>query len=75
MMKPVKDRKSKLISKKKLIIAINFFEKYIDEEISNIEINRYIYPNTYSITTKDLNEYLVDISNNKITKKDNYDFC
>jgi hypothetical protein len=74
-MKSVKDRKSKLISKKKLIIAINFFEKYIDEEISNIEINRYSYPNTYSITTKDLNEYLVDISNNKIIKKDNYDFC
>lgn len=66
-------RKNKLISKKKLIVAINLFEQKIDEEIESINI---LSSNTYRINGSPYSGvlsgieggYIVDISKNSVEK-------
>ena len=60
----VKNRKTPLISKKKIKVAINLFEKYVDEPIEYIRIYG---KNTYEFKTWQ-HKYSVDISNNKVKR-------
>ena len=60
-MKILKNRKTPKQSKRKVMVMMELFEKYVDEEIKSINISY----NT--ITTPD-NEYNVDIKNNKVSK-------
>lgn len=62
--KPLENRKTPLMSKRKLRSAIKFFEKYVDEEINGIEI---ISSSYYRFKTP-FDEYSIDIKNNKINK-------
>ena len=52
------------ISKRKIVVAIELFEKNIDETISDIKIYD---KNNYVITT-DNGNYSVDISNNEVSE-------
>lgn len=72
VMEKLKERKTKLISKNKLVVAVNLFEKYIDEEIREIRVYG---GNYYNIKSNSDNEYSVDISKNSVTKSysDRYD--
>ncbi len=74
-MEKLKGRKTKLISKNKLVVAVNLFEKYIDEEIMEIRVYGIKYSNIYNIKTNSNNEYSVDISKNSVLKtySDRYD--
>lgn len=62
-MEKLKDRKSNMISKRKIVTAINLFETYIDEEIESIEIYG---GNYYRVITKNNKNYSVDIGLNKV---------
>lgn len=61
MIKPLKNRKTPLQSKNKIVTMVNLFEKYIDEKIIYIDIEH------NSIQT-DRNYYKVDIAKNSIEK-------
>ena len=60
-MKPLKERRTPLQSKRKVVSMMNLFEKYIDESIISINIS------TNEITTWN-NTYRVDIINNEVKK-------
>jgi len=57
-------RSTPLISKRKIVSAINLYEKHVDESIKSIRI--------WSSTTYQFNginnNYFVDIANNKVSK-------
>lgn len=60
-MKPLKDRKTELQSKKKVVAMMNLFEKYIDEKIISINLEQsYIEGEKY--------DYRVDISANVVQR-------
>ena len=63
-MEKLKNRKTPLSSKNKLVVAVNLYEKYVDEVIQSIKIisSTIYYFKTYSW------EYAVDISNNSVKK-------
>ena len=61
-MKPIKKRRTPLMSKRKMVTAINLYEKYVDEPIENIKI---LSSNEYEFVGRD-NNYVVDIANNNI---------
>lgn len=63
-MKNTSPRKNKLISKKKLVTAINLFEDKVDDKIESIKIYT---SNTYEVTT-DRYKYSVNISTNNVEK-------
>ncbi len=58
-------RKSKLISKKRLLASVKLFESKIDEEIKSIELNNGLY-GAFIIT--DYNKYYVNLDKNSVTK-------
>lgn len=62
-LKPLKNRKSKSQSKKKITSAINLYEKYVDEEILEIKI----YTSNYYLFKTNGKDYNVDISKNKVS--------
>ena len=60
----LKNRKCKLISKKKITNAIKLFERYVDEDIVSIRIyssSMYEFKTTYDL-------YSVNIKDNKVSK-------
>jgi len=59
-----KSRITPLISKNKIKVAVNLFEKYVDEPLESIRI----YSKTYYEFKTFRNKYSVDISNNKVSK-------
>lgn len=63
-MTKIKKRKTPLMNKKKIVTAINLFEKYVDEPIENIILISSIY---YHFECYN-NNYSVDIKNNKVNK-------
>ena len=73
-MKILKDRKTQLISKRKLTVAINLFEKYVDEPIESIIIHNYL-DSIYVFKTDNTNYiYHVNIAKNKVEKIYNKDW-
>jgi hypothetical protein len=64
ILKPMKKRKTLLISKNKIVTAINLFEKHVDDEITNIRI---FSSTNYEITGMN-SLYSVDISKNSVNK-------
>lgn len=65
-MKPLKNRKTNLISKRKLTVAINLFEKYVDEPI--VSINLYNYTDTIYEFVSVRDKYHIDIAKNSVEK-------
>lgn len=60
----MKNRKYKLISKKKLINAVNLFESKVDAEIISIKLYG---GNTYNFETWQ-GEYMINIGDNSVNK-------
>ena len=60
----MKDRKTPLMSKNKIVSAVNLYERFIDEPIENIKI----WTSTSYYITGTYNTYSVDIKNNKVEK-------
>lgn len=59
-MERLKVRKTKLISKRKIVSMINLYEKYVDERIVSIDPTGYIQ--------SERSNYYVNIATNKVDK-------
>ena len=60
----MKTRKTPLISKNKIVVAINLYEKHIDDTIEEIRI----WSSTSYQIKGNRDTYSVDIKNNKVEK-------
>lgn len=63
-MKPLKDRKTPLVSKRKLVAAVELFEKHVDEEIESIEL--YSHTSDQFMIKGKFNDYSVNVATNKV---------
>ena len=65
----LKNRKTKMISKSKIVSMVNLFEQYVDEEIE------LIHPKLSQIWTESGKKYDVNIQKNKVEEiYPDYDF-
>lgn len=60
-MEILKNRKTPLQSKRKVVVMMNLFERYVDEKIVSIEVET-------GLIKGENYEYRVDIRNNKVSK-------